>query len=102
MHDPGGLGKGLQGVGPVDVQDVHVVGLEIFQRCSEVPLEKVRRAIAEDLTVLPIQAGLGSNEDFIPTILLSQGLADDFLGGAKAVNRGRVNEIDTLLQSPRG
>ena len=97
MQDPGGGLEGFQGVGPVHEQDVHAVSLQILEGVGHIAPDKIRGAVAEGFAVLPVEPGLGGDEDSVPAFFLRQGPADNLFGEAEAVNRGRVDEIDALV-----
>ncbi len=98
-HCLGGFLDGHQRVGPMDLIDVDIVGAQAAQRFIDLPQNPLAGCVSIDLAVAPLKTHLGGDDDLRAQARGSDRFADDLLGCAEAVRRGRIDQIDALIQS---
>ena len=97
-HRLGGFLHRHQGIGPVDLVDVDVIGAQPPQRILDLAQDARAAGIAEHAAMLPFKSGLGGDDDARAQAALGDCLADDLLGTAEAVDRSRIDDIDAMLE----
>ena len=78
--------------------DVDVIGSKPAQGVLDLAQDTGAAGIAEYLSALPFQSGLGCNKNLRAQSAFGDRLADDLLRTAESVDRGRVDNVDTMLE----
>lgn len=81
-----------QRVRPVDLVQVDAIGFQPSQRVLDLPADACGGGVAVDAGIAPLQRRLGGDHRLVAQTL--QGLADDLLGVAEAIDRRSVDQVD--------
>src|SRR5207253_2380110 len=84
------------GVGPVNLVQVDVVGLQAAQRVLDLGYDPAPRGASPVWVVAHREAHLGGEDNVIAAAL--EGLADDLFRFAAGVGVGGVDEVDSSVQ----
>src|ERR1019366_5507233 len=98
MHRLGCFFDRHQRVRPVDLVDVDVIRSKPTQGILDLLQDSRPAGITEYLSTLPFKADLGRNEHARAQLTLGYCPANDLLGAAESIGRGRVDDIDAVLQ----
>src|ERR1700704_1101196 len=78
--------------------DVDVIGSKPAQRFLNLPHNAGAAGIARYSSTLPLKSGLGGKEHVRAQPAFGDRLANDLLGAAKSIDRGRVDKVDAMLE----
>src|ERR1700722_6113284 len=95
-HRLGGFLHRHQGVRPMNLIDVDVIGAQATQRLIDFSQDPLAGGVPIDLAVAPFQSRLGGDDGLSAHAV--EGGADDFLGRAEAIDRRRIDQINALIQ----
>ncbi len=95
------------GVGPVDLIEIDVVGVEATEAVLEFGEQARGREIGDDggatlaaggrRVFAPVEAGFGGEVEILAAAMLTDGLAEEFFGAAVAVDGSGVDEVDAVI-----
>src|SRR6266849_3346598 len=94
-----GLLEGHQGVGPVDLVDVDVLGAKTPERLADLLHDSSAARVPDHVgAAAPLEANLGGQDDAIAAPPALNGPADDLLGATLAISGRRVDERDPAVE----
>src|SRR5271168_2131019 len=82
----------------MDLIDVDVVRAESTERILDLLADASGRGVSRNRAVVPLESNFGRDENLFPMSSLLNCLSDDFFGNPEAVNRGGIDQIDSLLE----
>src|SRR5271163_662915 len=85
------------GIGPVHLIEVDDVGAETSQRIVNFFMNASLAGVAERLSVLPVKADLGGDDDVLTPSALGQRLAHDLLRAAEAIGWRGIDQSDATI-----
>src|SRR5258708_34951234 len=78
--------------------DVNVIGSKPAQRILNLPHDAGAAGIAGYFSTLPLKSGLGGNKHVRAQPAFGDRPANDLLGAAESLDRGRVDNVDAMLE----
>src|SRR6266516_4372320 len=96
VHDFGGLVDRYQRIGPVNLIDVDVIGLQSPQRVLYFTQDPRSTRFPKNFVAGPLEADLRGHDDVRPDAL--QGFADDLFRPAEPIDGRGIDHIDPVIE----